>query len=195
MTETFELAAPIQEVWEFLLDPPRVVTCMPGAALDEVLDDRTFLGTIRVKVGPIVTSYKGRVEFVDVDAAAFRIEMLADGRETSGNGNARATMASRLSSRPDGGTQVVAEANAEVTGRIMQFGQGMIEGISHQLFQDFVTRARERLDTAGEAQPAADTSDAPEPISAIGLLLRTLWAAIRRLFSRLLRLGRGETRA
>jgi carbon monoxide dehydrogenase subunit G len=196
LRETFQLDAPIERVWDFLLDPHDVVTCMPGAALDEVVDDRTFLGSIRVKVGPIVTSYKGRVQFVEVDAAGYRVEMLADGRETSGSGNARATMASQLARLPGGGTEVVAEAQAEITGRVMQFGQGMIEGVSHQLFLDFVKRTRERLDAAPGAGPVAAPGAAPdqEPISAIGLLLRTLWAAIKGAWRRLIRLVRRNRR-
>ena len=68
--ETLQVDAPIDRVWEFVNDPQRVVTCMPGAVLDEVVDERTFLGTVKVKVGAITASYKGRVEFTEVDAQA-----------------------------------------------------------------------------------------------------------------------------
>lgn len=191
LTETFRIAAPIQQVWDFMLDPHQVVACMPGAALDDVVDERTFLGAIRVKVGPIVTSYKGRVQFIDVDAGSYRIEMAAEGRESGGSGNARATMRSNLTSLPDGSTEVAAEANAEITGRVMQFGQSMIEGVSHQLFLDFVKRTRERLESAGGTSPAdapsTATATTAEPISIISVLLRTIWAAIKGLFRRIFR--------
>jgi carbon monoxide dehydrogenase subunit G len=186
--ETFQLPAPVEQVWALLVDPQQVVTCMPGAALDEVVDDRTFLGTIRVKVGPIVTSYKGRVMFTEVDAAGRRIEMSAEGKEAAGGGQARATMASHLAALPEGGTEVVAEARAEITGRIMQFGQSMIEGVSHQLMLEFVQRAKQRL-AAAPGITAANPAPA-EPISIIGVIARTVWAAIRRVFGRVRRLGR-----
>ena len=196
ISETFELTAPPERVWEFLLDPREVVRCMPGAALDEVVDERTFLGTIRVKVGPVVTSYKGRVQFTDVDAPGFRIEMVAEGREAAGSGNARATMTSRLAPLPGGGTSVVAEARAEITGRVMQFGQSMIEGVSHQLFLEFVRRATERLEaapaaTAGPGDGGVDPATAPsdthqDAVSIIPVLLRVVWNAIVRLVRRLL---------
>ncbi len=187
--ETFQLEAPIERVWRFLLDPQQVVACMPGAGLDDVIDARTFLGTIRVKVGPVVTSYRGRVEFVEVDEATHSIDLVAEGRETgSGSGSARATMTSRLKRLPDGGTEIVAEARAEITGRIMQFGQGMITGVSHELFKDFVARTRERIDAEPGTQPAASGERAAEPVRILPVLLRTLWSALsgalRRIFRR-----------
>jgi len=203
LTETFELAAPADRVWEFLLDPNEVVQCMPGAALDEVVDERTFLGTIRVKVGPIVTSYKGRVRFEEVDRAGYRIEMAAEGREAAGSGSARATMTSRLTILPGGGTSVVAEARAEVTGRVMQFGQSMIEGVSHQLFLEFVKRAKERLASgdvtaaAGGESVAAPNLPAParepEAISILPVVLRTIWRAVVGALRRLFRTGRRQS--
>jgi carbon monoxide dehydrogenase subunit G len=189
--ETFSLRAPPAAVWAFLLDPQQVVTCMPGAALDEVVDDRTFLGTIRVKVGPVVTSYRGRVVFEEVDEAARTVRIAAEGRESTGSGSARATMSSRISRLPDGGTEVVAEANAEITGRIMQFGQGMIQGVSHQLFLDFVACTRERLDAPEGGAPGAAAARAGQPVSIVPVVLRTVWAAIARLFRRLFRRGGG----
>jgi carbon monoxide dehydrogenase subunit G len=204
ITETFELAAPVDRVWEFLLDPREVVVCMPGAALDEVVDERTFLGTIRVKVGPIVTSYRGRVQFVDVDRAAYRIEMTAEGREAAGSGNARATMTSNLDALPGGGTRVIAQTRAEITGRVMQFGQSMIEGVSHQLFLEFVKRAKERLDAAPVAPhvpprdnpvpaPASTQQREPEAVAIVPMLLRATWRALSSAIRRLVHAGRARS--
>lgn len=196
ITETFELNAAASRVWQFLLDPHEVVRCMPGAALDEVVDDRTFLGTIRIKVGPVVTSYKGRVEFVDVDADSFCIQMVAEGRESVGSGNARATMTSRLTPVTVASTSVVAEARAEITGRVMQFGQSMIEGVSHQLFLEFVRRAKDRLEAPADASAdpegiasAADLAAPerqPEAVSIMPVVLRVIWNAIAGLLRRFL---------
>lgn len=201
ITETFDLDADMRKVWAFLLDPHAVVACMPGAALDEIVDDRTFLGTIRVKVGPVVTAYKGRVQFVNVDDGAFHIEMVAEGRESAGSGNARATMRSELTEAGPARTTVVAEARAEITGRVMQFGQSMIEGVSHQLFLDFVKRAKERLEVpdVGEspkaaAIPASATPDsAPDAVSIVPVLLRVILSAIGRFVRRLFGRGRAPS--
>ncbi len=183
ITETFQVEAPIDAVWRFMLDPHQVVTCMPGAQLEEVVDDRTFLGSVKVKLGAITTSYKGRVQITEMDPQAHNVKLTAEGRETGG-GTAKGTLNSQLRSLPDGQTEVLAQASIDLTGRVMQMGRGMIQGVSHQLFQQFVASTRERL----EAQPGAAPELAPAesaPIRAIPLLLSTLRAAIVRFFRRL----------
>lgn len=181
--ETFQLQAPIESVWQFFLDPQQVAACMPGAALDEVLDERTFRGSIKVRVGAIATSYAGRVTMTSVDEAAHAVEMAAEGQETSG-GTAKGTMSSRLRSLAPGVTEVVAEANVDLTGRIMQVGRGMIQGVSRELFQQFVARVRERLEAPEgvviEPRPAGQ-----DAIRIVPLVLKALWSAIVRFFRRL----------
>lgn len=194
--ETFQVAAPIDEVWKFVMDPKKVAACMPGASLDEVVDERTFLGSIKVKVGAVMASYKGRVEMTRVDVASYTVQLVAEGRETGG-GTAKGTMTSRLTPLGGGGTEVAAEASVDLTGRIMQVGRGMIQGVSQQLFQQFVTRARVSLETAaaGGAAAAGGGPAAATPghadddaIRVVPLLLRAAWTAIigffRRLFGR-----------
>jgi carbon monoxide dehydrogenase subunit G len=183
ITETFQVKAPVDAVWRFMLDPQQVVTCMPGAELEEVVDDRTFLGSVKVKLGAITTSYKGRVQITEMDLQAHTVKLTAEGRETGG-GTAKGTLNSQLRSLPDGQTEVLAQASVDLTGRVMQMGRGMIQGVSHQLFQQFVASTRERLEappgTASELAPAEST-----PIRAIPLLLSTLRAAIVSLLRRL----------
>lgn len=193
--ETFQVQAPIDAVWRFVMDPQQVVTCMPGAALDQVVDDRTFLGNVRVKVGAITASYKGRVQLAQVDHQGYTMQMVAEGRETGG-GMAKGTMSSRLRALSAGQTEVVAEASVDLTGRLMQVGRGMIQGVAQQLFQQFVASLKQRLET-----PQAPTSPGtalsggvatvPEaqPIRIVPILLQTLWSAIKGFFRRLF--GRG----
>ena len=184
--ETFTVRAPVDVVWRFVTDPEKVVTCMPGAELQETVDERTFLGNVKVKVGAITTSYKGRVRFTEVDAGGHTVQMLAEGRDTSG-GTAKGTMVGRLRSLPDGQTEVVAEANIDLTGRIMQVGRGMIQGVSQQLFQQFVASTKARLEASQEGVAAPAVPAAATPIRIIPLLLQTLLAAIQRFFRRLRR--------
>ena len=187
--ETFQVAAPIDKVWRFVLDPHKVAACMPGAALDEVVDERRFAGSIRVKVGAVMAAYKGKVELVEVDEAARSVRMNAEGRETGG-GTAKGTMTSRLVALPDGRTEVIAEASVDLTGRIMQVGRGMIQGVSHQLFQQFVARARESLEAEpSNIEAAVPVKSGDDAIRVVPLLLRTLVAAIAGLFKRIF--GRG----
>jgi len=207
--EKFEVKAPIDVVWRFVLDPHNVAACMPGAALEQVIDEKTFVGTIKVKVGAVMAGYKGRVELTEVDAAGYTVRMKAEGNE-SGGGTAKGLMLSRLRTLPDGGTEVVAEASVDLTGKLMQVGRGMIQGVSKQLFQQFVTRARAQIEAmaAAEASAAVEASasgaangSAPaavrvampppvqqeEVINAFALLFATLRQAIVDFFRRLFR--------
>ena len=184
--ETFTVHAPIERVWQFVMDPGMVVTCMPGAELESVEDERTFLGKVSIKVGAVTTSYQGRVQFTTVDDVAHIVEMTAEGRETGG-GTAKGTMSSRLRSLDSGETEVVAEASIDLTGRVMQMGRGMIQGVSQQLFKQFVTCVKERLERP-EGEEAASVAVEPEPIRIIPLIFGTLWSMctgfFRRLFGR-----------
>lgn len=188
--ETFQVRAPIDAVWRFVMDPERVVTCMPGAELEQALDDRTFLGRVKIKLGAITTSYKGRVEFTEVDEQGYTVRMVAEGRETGG-GTAKGTVVSRLRALPDGQTEVVTEASVDLTGRVMQVGRGMIQGVSHQLFQQFVASTKERLEGAQVANGEAPGAVVQQPIRVLPLLLQTLWASISGFFRRLF--GRSAT--
>ena len=181
--ETFTVQAPIERVWQFVMDPEMVVTCMPGAELESVEDERTFLGKVSIKVGAVTTSYQGRVQFTTVDDVAHVVEMTAEGRETGG-GTAKGTMSSRLRSLDSGGTEVVAEASVDLTGRVMQMGRGMIQGVSQQLFKQFVTCVKERLE-APEGEEAVSAAVEPEPIRIVPLVSRTLWTMMAGFFRRL----------
>jgi carbon monoxide dehydrogenase subunit G len=160
---------------------------MPGALLDEVVDERTFLGTVKVKVGAITASYKGRVVFTEIDAQAHTLEAAAEGRETGG-GTAKGTVAIRLSSLAEGPTEFVTEARVDITGRVMQVGRGMIQGVSRQLFKQFAASTKELLeaqDEAGEAEVEIAVAE-QKPIRVLPLVFRALWEAVVGFFRRLL---------
>ena len=181
--ESFRIAVPVEDVWQFLLDPHRVVSCMPGAELERVVDDRTFEGAVKIKLGAITTRYRGRIQLTEVDEQAHRVCMLAEGRETGG-GTARGTVSSQLRALPDGQTEVVTSAEVDLTGRVMQIGRGMIQGVSSQLFGQFVARTRQALEApaseAGETAPAREDS-----IPLLRVILGVVWAPVARFFRQL----------
>ncbi len=180
--ERFVVAAPVESVWTFLVDPRRVVTCLPGAELVGVVDPRTFDGNVKVKVGPMTVSYRGRVHLAEVDEAGRRVRMTGEGREAAGAGTARMTMESRLAAAPGGGTEVAVQADVDVAGRLVQLGRGMIEQVAHQLFQQFAACVRSTLESAGAAGAPAPR---PEAVRAIPLFFSALWAWILELLRRL----------
>ena len=184
--ETFQVRAPIATVWRFMLDPQKVATCMPGAELEQVVDERTFLGAVKVKIGAITTRYKGRLQLTLVDEPGHRIQMTGEGRETSG-GTAKGSLSSSLRTLPDGQTEVVAEASIDLTGRIMQVGRGMIQGVSHQLFQQFVAAAKAQLEQPAGAGVPLTPPPQQHAIRIVPLILAVMRAAILRFFQRLRR--------
>jgi len=176
--ERFSVNAPPEAVWSFLVDPRRVVTCLPGAQLLEVVDERTFEGCVKVKVGAVVVTYSGRIRIEELDAAARRVKMLGAGRESTGSGSARMTMSSTVSDGAGGGTEVLVHADVEVAGRIVQLGRGLVEQVSHQIFGQFSACVRTTLEAAPAAGSTAAPAAAPrgEAVAALPLLLRALWA-------------------
>jgi carbon monoxide dehydrogenase subunit G len=183
--ETFQIAVPVDTVWRFLLDPHRVVTCMPGAELEQVVDERTFEGAVKIKLGAITTRYRGRVQLTEVDDEAHLVRMLAEGRETGG-GTAKGTLTSQVRALPDGQTQVIAQAQVDLTGRVMQMGRGMIQGVSSQLFAQFATRTQQALETpAAQGEEALPAARAADSIPILRVILGVLWAPVARFFRRL----------
>ncbi len=163
ITERFQVRATPETVWAYLNDPGRVVQCLPGASLDEVIDENTFNGSMKVKVGPITTNYKGRVVMTERDEATRTVRMSAEGREGSG-GSVRGGMTSRLAEVEPGVTEVTVESTAEITGRIAQFGRGLIQEVAAQLFKQFVECSSSRLE-AEQAGVSAATGGASTPVA------------------------------
>lgn len=151
ITETFRLDAPPERVWRYLLDPERVVLCLPGASLDEVVDEGTYEGSVRVSVGPVTVTYRGRMVFEEVDEEARRVRMGGKGRESTGSGSATMSMVGTVAATGDGGSEVTVESDVRVSGKIVRFGRGMIERVSREIFNDFAACMAETLETEGEA--------------------------------------------
>jgi len=142
--DTFQVAAPREEVWRFLLDPQQVVECIPGASLVEVVDDRTFVGEIRLKIGPVTASFRGRVQLVTVDPEAYRVEMVGEGLERSGS-RARGTLSGHLRALEGGGTEVRVEATATIAGRLAQVGAPVARAVFRDMFRRFLGEVQWRL--------------------------------------------------
>lgn len=196
--ERFEVKAPVERVWNYLIDPKRVVQCLPGAELLEQQDERTFLGAIKVKVGPLSMSYKGNAKFTEINEETHQVRMVGDAREVGGSGSTKVSMLSTVSPLAAGGCEVLVNADIDLVGKIVQFGRGMIEEVSRQMFRQFSTCVKTQLEIADEpesvAQPVAQPAPIePKPVAAAPLAFRALWAIIARFFKRLF--GGGETRA
>ncbi|MFF0112793.1 SRPBCC family protein [Streptomyces prasinus] len=163
----FTVPVPVDDAWPALLDIERVAPCLPGATVEEY-DGRTVTGSVKVKVGPVTVTYRGTAVFEERDEAARRMVLAASGRETRGQGTARATVTATLGEQ-DGGTAVSVRTDLTVTGRPAQFGRGVLAEVGERLIGRFAACLSEQLTrppgaagetgTAGETV-AADTSGA-----------------------------------
>lgn len=158
--QKFEVKAPPAAVWAFLTDPHRVAGCLPGAAITEQLGENSWAGTITVKVGPVSTSYRGKVTFERLDAASRTADIVASGQDVRGKGGADMRMTSTMM-ESGGATQVTVRSDVKVTGILAQLGRGMIQDVSDQMFQRFTTAMRAQLES--EAAPPVEA----EPIQAV----------------------------
>lgn len=159
LTNDFRVALPVDRAWAVLTDLERIAPCMPGAQLQEVEGD-DYRGVVKVKVGPITAQYKGQATFVDRDEANHVAVLRAEGRETRGQGNASATITATLT--PDGdGTAVSVVTDLTVTGRVAQFGRGVLADVSAKLLGQFVESLEQTVlaDEAGAPAPASATSE------------------------------------
>jgi carbon monoxide dehydrogenase subunit G len=153
----FSIPIGIEESWAVLTDVRRIAPCLPGAYLTEV-DGDTFHGVVRVKVGPITASYRGTAQFVAMDPGAHRAVLRADAREERGSGNAHADIELRLRRSP-AGTVVAVETQLAISGRVAQFGRGVIGDISSRLIAQFATGLEQEIRSPlrADAVPGADT--------------------------------------
>lgn len=197
LEHSFEVEAPLDRVWETLIDVERVAPCLPGAEITGS-EAGVYSGDFTVKLGPTTAAYRGKLELSDVDESAHRVTMNASGQDKRGQGSAKATIRSSMN-HAEGVTTVDVETDFMLTGRLARFGRGgMIKDVSDRLLRDFSACLRESIEeeesaSASDAGGGRATAPAPgavppaKPIRGLSLFLSVLWERIKRFFGRLLR--------
>ncbi len=182
LENSFEVTAAPEAAWDLLNDIPRVVPCMPGAELTEVVDENTWKAKLSVKLGPIALTFGTDVKREEVDEAGRRVKLSAQARELRGRGGAQATIESSLASA-DGGTKVTIVTDLTMSGAVAQYGRGIVQDVSSQLVQSFAECLAAQLAAAPEEAQAAVARQA-RPVGGLGLALGALWRSFLRLFRR-----------
>jgi hypothetical protein len=174
--DQFRVDVPIDEAWRVLLDVERIAPCMPGAQLQEIEGDE-YRGIVKVKVGPITAQYKGAARILEADEATRKIVLKGEGRDTRGQGNASA-LVTVLLAEDGAGTNVSVDTDLNVTGKVAQFGRGVMADVSAKLLGQFVKSLEENVLGADEAtaeaaaasvivttdaEPALEAGPAPAP--------------------------------
>jgi carbon monoxide dehydrogenase subunit G len=154
LEHSFSVPVGIAQAWPILIDIERIGPCLPGAAIDSV-DGDDFTGTVKVKLGPINLTYKGKASFVEKDEAARRAVIDARGRDARGNGTAAAKITATLHEDGDA-TKVLVLTDLDITGKPAQFGRGVMVDVGNKLLGQFADCLAATLE-GGEAPAAAES--------------------------------------
>lgn len=153
----FTVDAPVEQAWEAMLDLERIAPCLPGASIDEAADGE-YQGTMAVKMGPISARYRGTVKIEEADEGGRRAVVRANGRETRGQGSASATITSTLSEE-NGGTRVRVETDMQVSGRVAQFGRGIMQDVAEEIIGRFSECVEQEIKNGGTVTGSESQAD------------------------------------
>jgi uncharacterized protein len=165
LEQSFTVAAPVEKVWDALVDVERIAPCLPGAEITGQGPDGSYEGNFTVKLGPTTASYRGSLRMDSLDEASHTATMHAKGTDKRGQGGANATIVSTL--REEGGeTTVDVITDFTITGRLARFGRGgMIEDISRRMMRDFSQCLQATLTSEPAPVDAAEAPAAPAPVT------------------------------
>jgi uncharacterized protein len=159
IADSFRVSTPIADTWKVLLDIEGIAPCLPGAQLQEVEGDE-YRGIVKVKVGPITAQYKGTATLAEVDEAGHRLVIDATGRDTRGQGNATASIVVTMLEEGDG-TRVDVVTDLAITGKVAQFGRGVLVDVSSKLMGQFVENLERDVLANQDSQQEAPPADGP----------------------------------
>jgi uncharacterized protein len=179
----FEVAEPVETVWQFFENIPQVAACLPGAELTEDLGDDRYKGKVAVRMGPVRLQFAGTADITERDEAAKRVVVHASGADEKGRGQANMAVTATLARTGRGTTKVGVVQDLQLSGAAAQYGRGMITDVSAVLMRDFAANMQgriERINGSAEHIPAATAA----PAKGLSLGLRAALMALRRVFSR-----------
>jgi hypothetical protein len=179
----FQVAAPIDKVWQFFGDIPQVAACLPGTELTDDLGDGKYEGRVAVRMGPVRLQFAGKADITERDEAAKRLVVNATGAEEKGRGQASMVVTATLA--PAGrGTKVSVAQDLQLSGAAAQYGRGMISDVTAVLMRDFSVNLADRIDRAERGEAATGPASAASPASGFRLGMRAALMALRRVFRR-----------
>ncbi len=182
ITNEFEVAAPIDKVWQFFDDIPHLAACLPGTELTDYLGDDTYKGRVSIRMGPVRLRFAGTADIAERDNEAKRIVVNAAGADEKGRGQAAMTVTASLT-RSRTGTKVGVSQDLQISGAAAQYGRGMISDVTSVLMRDFATNLQNgiaRLDRGESLDTGAPAAEA----SGFMVGLQAMRMALRRVFRR-----------
>lgn len=158
ITNEFTVNRPIEEAWPVICDVERIAPCLPGAQLQEIEGD-TYRGVVKIKLGAVNANFKGEASFVERDDDNHRATLTASGRDTGGRGNASADVTAEAEALSPTSTRCVVTAELHITGKVAQFGRGIMGDVSKKLMNQFSANLNAMLDEQGASTATADDAD------------------------------------
>ena len=154
----FEVSVGVDRAWEVLTNPELIAPCLPGARLDEVEGDE-FRGAVKVRVGPISAEYRGKATMVELNRDDLRIVIRAEGRDTRGAGNAAADITALMEAASENSTRVEVTIDLKISGKVAQFGRGVLGDVSAKLMGKFVDNLEAMVGESAEAEAGDGSAD------------------------------------
>jgi len=180
----FEVAQPVEKVWNFFGNIPQVATCLPGAELTEDLGGEKYKGQVAVRMGPVRMLFAGTAEIAERDEAAKRLVLNAAGAEAKGRGQASMVVTATLV-RSGRGTKVNVTQDLQLSGAAAQYGRGMISDVTSVLMRDFATTMQDRIERVERGESAEQiAASGASSASGLALGLRAAVMALNRVFRR-----------
>ena len=165
LVNEFTVNRPIDEAWAVITDVEKIAPCLPGAELQEIEGD-IYRGVVKVKLGSITPQFKGQATFIDRDDPGHRAVLKAEGRDTGGRGNAAAEITAQAESLSPTSTRCIVTTDLHITGRVAQFGRGILGDVSKKLMAQFASNLNTMLDDQGAEVAVAGNGDGDRPATA-----------------------------
>ena len=160
LNNEFTVNRPIDEAWPIITDVEKIAPCLPGAELQEIAQDaekgEVYRGVVKVKLGAISTQFKGDAHFIEKDDENYRAVIKGKGRDTGGRGNASADITAHAESLSPTSTKVVVTTDLHITGKVAQFGRGILGDVSSKLIDQFADNLNTMIDADGLEPPTDD---------------------------------------
>jgi hypothetical protein len=155
LVNEFTVNRPIEEAWPVICDVERIAPCMPGAQLEEIEGD-VYRGVVKIKLGAVSTQFKGQAQFVERDDSKHLAKLRAEGRDTGGRGNAAADITAEAESLSPTSTKCTVTTDLHITGKVAQFGRGIMGDVSKKLMEQFAANLNTMLDNTALGNTAGD---------------------------------------
>ncbi len=190
--QKFQTEVAAAKVWKHLSDPHKVVECVPGAKIVEQIDEKTYTGTVSVKIGPVVSNFKGQVLIERLDNEKRELEISGKGMDAKGTGSAEMRMKAKVNELAGHKTEVASEMELNVGGKLAQLGARVINDVNNHMFGLFTKNLEQNLRASSEGEIKGEESSASvphqkegEPVKALPLLFAMMRNSIAAFWKKL----------